>query len=102
MELGEQTLKDFLKTNSPLKVEDILSLFCQILEGIKSVHDLGYSHRDLKSRNIIFKFNRIKLIDFGLMKSVYLCSLSIYLKVFLENSSEINADLHGFFVLFIV
>lgn len=41
--------------------------FCQIIQGIKYLHENGICHRDLKPQNIIIDSNQIiKIIDFGL------------------------------------
>ncbi len=38
-----------------------------IAKGIKSIHELGYCHRDIKPNNILIVGNQIKLADFGLV-----------------------------------
>ena len=45
----------------------------QLLFAVKSLHDIGIAHRDLKLDNIMFTDNNgkpeIRVIDFGLSKS---------------------------------
>ena len=33
--------------------------------GLKSVHELGYVHRDIKLENVLIDGDVVKLIDFG-------------------------------------
>jgi serine/threonine protein kinase len=46
----------------------------QILEGVSCAHGLGYVHRDLKPDNVLLAdqggWERVKIIDFGLVKLV--------------------------------
>jgi serine/threonine protein kinase len=56
---------------SYLKIEDLntqyLKIFKQLLNGLKSIHCLGYIHNDLKSDNIMVDiFGNVKIFDFGL------------------------------------
>lgn len=59
-----QHRKSLIKDESAMK--DILS---QILKGLYDIHELNIIHRDLKPANIyITGDNKIKLLDFGLVK----------------------------------
>ncbi|MBX3709082.1 MAG: hypothetical protein KIT56_00795 [Gammaproteobacteria bacterium] len=53
-------------SNNPLTVIEKLHLSISIISSIKSLHDLGISHNDLKLDNMIFNFNsfEIELVDF--------------------------------------
>ncbi|MBF0198461.1 MAG: serine/threonine protein kinase, partial [Planctomycetes bacterium] len=47
-----------------------ITLFRQILEGLKCAHDKGIVHRDIKPSNIMLgKDGRIRVLDFGLAQS---------------------------------
>lgn len=52
--------------NNPLTAIEKLRLAISIISSIKSLHNLGISHNDLKLDNMIFNFNsfEIELVDF--------------------------------------
>ncbi len=66
-------LLEYVKHNYlELTEDDFKSIFYQILQGIKYLHDKGIIHRDIKPENILLKFgddiNCLKIADFGLAK----------------------------------
>lgn len=64
------TLKEFVKQNGPLESKDALRLIEEIALGLKSIHDRGYIHGDLKPTNIMLKKSRmVKIMDFGAASS---------------------------------
>lgn len=49
----------------------ILDLFLQVCDGVAHAHVRGMIHRDLKPSNILVTFSgQVKIVDFGLAKSV--------------------------------
>ena len=46
----------------------VLSILQQLLEGFKILQKYQILHRDIKPDNIMFKNNKVKLIDFGISK----------------------------------
>ena len=78
MEFAEgETLQKIIK-NKGLKSEaQIVSIFKNILEGIKGLHQVrgaddskGIIHRDLKPENIIVKGESVKILDYGISKVI--------------------------------
>ncbi|XP_007907906.2 interferon-induced, double-stranded RNA-activated protein kinase [Callorhinchus milii] len=71
MELCEEhTLQDWLETfaNSNREKEPVsISIFTQLVAGVKYIHDQKMIHRDLKPANIFLsEGNKVKIGDFGL------------------------------------
>jgi len=65
-----QTLREKIRSDS-LTQEEFLDITLQIAEGLKEAHDKGIVHRDIKPSNIMISPNgRIKIMDFGLARSV--------------------------------
>lgn len=61
---GQDLLKYTKSRRSPISEAQIWSIFTQILQGLKSLHDLNIVHRDLKTENIfLMKDNTVKIGD---------------------------------------
>ncbi|KAI8801869.1 kinase-like domain-containing protein [Cladochytrium replicatum] len=60
-------LYDYIELYGPVVEEDSRVIFKQIVETVKYLHRIGYSHNDIKDENIMIntKTKQIKLIDFG-------------------------------------
>ncbi len=71
MELVDgETLAERIK-RGPIPLPDALGYSRQILEALEGAHEKGVIHRDLKPANIkITSDGKIKVLDFGLAKSV--------------------------------
>lgn len=52
----------------PLPLSEALELMLGILDPIAAAHRLGYVHRDIKPENIFLTADRIKILDFGLVR----------------------------------
>lgn len=62
-------LSQKIRSNS-LTLEQILSIFEQLLSALETAHAQGIVHRDLKPENIIIDKNyKIQLVDFGIAKN---------------------------------
>jgi len=75
-ELFDKIIKErWHSLNLPTKIKRTKKIICQLLEGLKCIHEGGYVHLDLKLENILcvskdFEDDSVKLIDFGFMKKI--------------------------------
>jgi serine/threonine protein kinase/Tol biopolymer transport system component len=67
--LEGETLAERL-SNGPLSTEDVLKYGVQITQALENAHKKGVIHRDLKPGNVMLIKSGVKLLDFGLAKTV--------------------------------
>lgn len=68
---GESLAERLKRTGKAMTETEVNAILPQILDALKSVHDAGIWHLDLKPANIMLeKGNIIKLIDFGASKQL--------------------------------
>ena len=61
---GQDALKYIKSRRTPIPEAQIWSIFTQALQGLKTLHDLGIVHRDLKTENIfLMKDRTVKIGD---------------------------------------
>lgn len=78
MEFAEgETLQKIIKNKGLRNEAQIVSIFKNILEGIKGLHQVrgddeskGIIHRDLKPENIIINGDQVKILDYGISKVI--------------------------------
>ncbi len=63
MELMDISLVEILKTD--ISEHDILLIIFNIIEKITDLYEKGYTHKDLHCGNIMFKCDKLYIIDFG-------------------------------------
>lgn len=64
-------LKEHILRNTPLDIEEVISIAMMTLRGIEHAHDRGIIHRDIKPQNILLdKSGRVKITDFGIAKAL--------------------------------
>jgi serine/threonine-protein kinase len=68
-------LEELLQLNGPLPIQEAVGYVLQALEGLSQAHGLGIVHRDLKPANLFLAVhpsgaNVIKIVDFGISKSI--------------------------------
>ena len=68
---GENLAERLKRRGKPMTEQEVRGILPQILDALKSVHDAGIWHLDLKPANIMLdKFGNVKLIDFGASKQL--------------------------------
>ena len=68
---GENLSERLKRTGRPMTEQEVRDILPQILDALKSVHDAGIWHLDLKPANIMLtKEGKVKLIDFGASKQL--------------------------------
>jgi eukaryotic-like serine/threonine-protein kinase len=73
--LQGQTVADLLEKQAAVPLDRTLSIAIQIARALARAHDLEVIHRDLKPENIFLAsggdgFDRVKLLDFGIARSM--------------------------------
>jgi serine/threonine protein kinase len=67
--LHGQSLADRLVAET-ITAQEALGIERQILEALQALHNLGIVHRDLKPSNVFLTRHGVKLLDFGLARTV--------------------------------
>ena len=68
---GENLSERLKRTGRPMTEDEVNHILPQILDALKSIHDAGIWHLDLKPANIMVdKTDNVKLIDFGASKQL--------------------------------
>ena len=68
---GENLAERLKRTGQPMTEKEVRELLPQILDALKTVHNTGIWHLDLKPANIMLtKEGQVKLIDFGASKQL--------------------------------
>ena len=68
---GENLAERLKRTDKSMSEQEVRAILPQILDALKSVHDAGIWHLDLKPANIMLdKAGNVKLIDFGASKQL--------------------------------
>ncbi len=67
-----ETLAEYIETTTgPIPERRAVSIFLKILDAVKYAHDRNILHRDIKPSNfIITPDNNVKILDFGIAKSI--------------------------------
>ncbi|MEV6632463.1 serine/threonine-protein kinase [Actinoplanes sp. NPDC051470] len=64
------TLADEIDETGPLGAEDVALLGIQVLAGLRTLHQHGVAHVDVKPENIVLRDGRPILIDFGSAREI--------------------------------
>lgn len=64
-----ETLDEILNRRGALPAEEVIPVFCQILDGINHAHEFGIIHRDIKPANMMLtEDGKLKVLDFGIAR----------------------------------
>src|SRR5207253_10378064 len=66
------SLAEYLKTNTALSAEDVMTLQRRLADGLAKAPEAGVIHRDISPDNVILpegRVERAKIIDFGIARS---------------------------------
>ncbi len=64
-----ETLDTILRRRGALPAEEVVPVFCQILDGINHAHEYGIIHRDIKPANMMLtEKGTLKVLDFGIAR----------------------------------
>lgn len=63
------SLKDYIREEGPLTVEEAVGFGRQMLDGLGAIHAAGIVHRDVKPQNVLLtETHQVKLTDFGIAR----------------------------------
>jgi serine/threonine-protein kinase len=66
-----QTLRDRLRQDGPLPVDEALRIFAAVGRGLQYAHEQGVVHRDVKPANIMLEQSgKVLMLDFGIAKAL--------------------------------
>ena len=64
-----ETLDSIIQRRGAMPADEVIPVFCQILDGIDHAHEFGIVHRDIKPANMMLTENgKLKVLDFGIAR----------------------------------
>lgn len=71
------SLSETIDSDGPLPEQTVLGLGAAIAQALETIHAAGLVHRDLKPSNILLSDHGVKLIDFGISRTIEGTSLTM-------------------------
>ncbi len=73
-----ETLENLIERKSRLELQEATELIKQVINGLEYAHSKGFLHLDIKPSNIIIgKDGIVKIMDFGISKSLFVKNINI-------------------------
>lgn len=67
----EDLIQENIRGGSAIPLAEIKAILCQLLLGLRYIHDRNISHRDLKPENVLYSADKaLKICDFGSSKVI--------------------------------
>jgi serine/threonine-protein kinase len=63
------SLAERMGVGRPLPPDELVPILVAVADALAALHHAGLVHRDIKPSNILFAVDRVKLADFGLVRS---------------------------------
>jgi eukaryotic-like serine/threonine-protein kinase len=92
MELVEGETLEHRLAKGPLPPEQVIRYGAQIADALSKAHKQGFTHRDLKSSNIMLTKSGAKLMDFGLAKQSDHVPVAAALREITAEQSKLTSD----------
>ncbi|KAG0368525.1 kinase-like domain-containing protein [Gamsiella multidivaricata] len=70
-DLDQRPLSPSCSLGTIFSIEEIRSIMYTVVLGVQALHQEGYSHKDIKPANILFRKGKGLLCDFGLCSQIY-------------------------------
>lgn len=94
MEFVKGEVLEAILKRAPLSYDTILLIAARIAEALAAAHARGIVHRDLKPGNIMVTKSGLKLLDFGLAKTVLSRSSTDTTQISITRENGISGTLH--------
>src|SRR5580704_5881030 len=65
-----RTLRQVLDRAGPLRPGEAVRIAAAVCEALEVAHNAGLVHRDIKPANIVLAGNEVKVLDFGIARTV--------------------------------
>ncbi|MBC3797962.1 protein kinase family protein [Acetobacterium tundrae] len=105
--MSGDSLEDLLNQGYPFSKKEIFLIIKQLIDVMEYLYSLKISHRDIKASNILWKNNKISLVDFGSARDLSILSCrfnpdfwgmgDVFMRLALS-SQEMTFSHHDFYI----
>ena len=68
--LHGSTVRNLLRQSGPMSEQSVRRVVVQVANGLTAVHEAGFVHGDMQTRNIMMGGKKCKLFDFGITSRI--------------------------------